>query len=94
MGYSRFVPTRYFSWAPYDEISLYELEVQIDGRMLTRREIRRRYDVRSPGRENRSIQHVVDIVRQYEETYGMSDEARVVLRYRTNGGEPRAWRWP
>jgi hypothetical protein len=42
---------------------------------------------------NRSIQHVKDVVAAYERTRG-DGGARVALRYRTNGGPPRLWRWP
>lgn len=91
--YARFVPTRYFAWAPYDAITLYDLEVRIDGHQLERREVRRRYSL-PIGRDNRAIQHVIHAVRQYEETYGARDSARVILRYRTNGGRERTWRWP
>jgi hypothetical protein len=39
-------------------------------------------------------QHVIDIVQQYEQTYGRNDHARVILTYRTNGHENKEWRWP
>jgi len=91
---ARFVPSRYFAWAPYDAISLYELDVRIDGRLLTTDEVRARYELPSLGRDNRAIQHVIDAVRQYEATYGVGDDATVLLRYRTNGGPERSWRWP
>lgn len=94
IAYARFVPTRYFAWAPYDAITLYELEVRIDGRELEDRELRRRYRLPTLGRDNRAAQHVIDVVRQYEETYGAGDGAEVVLRYRTNGGPEQTWRWP
>ena len=41
--YARFVPSRYFCWAPYDAQSEYSLQVTIDGRPLANQEIRRRY---------------------------------------------------
>lgn len=91
---SRVVPSRYFAWAPYDAISLYELDVRIEDRALTTAEVEARYRLPSLGRDNRSIQHVIDAVRQYEETYGAADDAEVLLRYRVNGGPERGWRWP
>ena len=91
---ARFVPSRYFAWAPYDAISLYELQVRIDGREISREEVAERYRLPSLGRDNRAIQHVIDAVRQFEETYGAGDGARVLLRYRVNGGPERTWRWP
>jgi hypothetical protein len=44
--------------------------------------------------DNRSIQHVMDIVQQYEESYGRSDHAAVVMRYRINGKAEQEWRYP
>lgn len=94
IGYARFVPARYFCWAPYDIQSEYRLDVSIDGRKLTAAEIRNRYRRPKQGVDNRSIQHVMDIVRQYEETYGASDNAQVVMKYRINGKAEQEWRYP
>jgi predicted DCC family thiol-disulfide oxidoreductase YuxK len=44
--------------------------------------------------EFRSHQHVIDVVRQYERTYGRADEAAVLMRYRINRGPLRSWQWP
>lgn len=92
--YARFVPSRYFCWAPYDAQSEYTLDVVINGRPLTPQEIRRRYRRPKQGVDNRSIQHVIDIVEQYERTYGRSDHAQVVMKYRVNGKEETQWQWP
>jgi hypothetical protein len=94
IGYARFVPARYFCWAPYDIQTEYRLDVSIGGRMLTPPEIRRRYRRPKQGVDNRSIQHVMDIVRQYEETYGRTDRAQVLMKYRINGKEEREWLYP
>jgi hypothetical protein len=94
MAHARFVPSRYFCWAPYDSLSVYAMDVQVNGRALTAEEILRRYRVPQGGRENRSIQHLIDLISQYETTYGRADRARVALRYRTNGHEEHTWRWP
>jgi hypothetical protein len=94
IGYARFVPARYFCWAPYDIQTEYRLDVSIDGRMLTSAEIRRRYRRPKQGVDNRSIQHVMDIVQQYEETYGRTDRALVLMKYRVNGKEEREWQYP
>jgi hypothetical protein len=93
IAYARAVPSRYFAWAPYDSLSVYRLDVVINGRALGPDAIARRYRRPQEGRENRSIQHLIDIVRQYETTYGRRDRASVLLRYRTNGHEQRVWRW-
>jgi hypothetical protein len=94
IGYARFVPARYFCWAPYDIQTEYRLGVSIGGRTLTAGEIRRRYRRPMRGVDNRSIQHVMDIVQQYEETYGRFDRAQVLMKYRINGKEEREWQYP
>ncbi len=94
IAYARFAPSRYFAWAPYDVINLYTLDVTIDGRRLEAGEVRLRYVLPQLGRDNRSIQHVKDHVRQYEETYGAGDGARVLLTYTVNGRPQEPWRWP
>jgi hypothetical protein len=94
IGYARFVPSRYFCWAPYDIQSAYRLDVSIGGRALTPAQIRSRYRRPKQGVDNRSIQHVMDIVEQYEQTYGSADHARVVMKYRINGKEEQEWQYP
>src|SRR5438105_15060448 len=94
IGYARFVPSRYFCWAPYDIQSEYRLDVSIGGRPLTANQIRTRYRRPKQGVDNRSIQHVMDIVQQYEETYGRGDRAQVVMKYRINGKAEQEWRYP
>lgn len=91
---ARSVESRYFCWAPYDALSLYRLDVELAGRALTPGEIERRYRIPAAGRDNRSIQHLKDLIAQYESTYGRHDGARVTLRSSTNGHEERVWRWP
>jgi hypothetical protein len=90
--YARFVPARYFCWAPYDMQTDYELQVMVDGRTLTPAEIRGRYRRGAKGTDNRSAQHVIDIVQGVEER--RREGAEVVMRYRVNGGEKRTWQWP
>jgi len=94
IGYARFVPSRYFCWAPYDSQNHYEMEVTVDGKRLDGNEIRQRYRRPQKGINNRAIQHEKDIIIQYERTYGRNENAEVTLRYRTNGGEEQLWRWP
>ena len=92
--YARFVPARYFCWAPFDTQTDYKLQVTVDGRALNGKEIRARYRRPQNGTDNRSPQHVIDIVQGYEETYGRADHARVVMRYRVNGKPEQIWKWP
>ena len=91
--YARTTPSRHFCWAPYDAITLYELHVTVGGRQLSPEETLQRYRLLS-FRDNRSIQHVIDIVRQYERTYGRAEGAAVQLRYQTNGRAWQEWHWP
>lgn len=92
--YARFVPSRYFCWAPFDIQTEYKLQVEVDGRALSAKEVRARYRRQQNGTDNRSPQHVMDIVQGYEETYGRSNPARVEMRYRVNGKQEQVWRWP
>lgn len=94
IGYARFVPSRYFCWAPFDIQTDYRIDVNVGGRDLTAAEIRRRYRRPRKGTDNRSPQHVIDIMEQYEETYGRNDHARVVMKYRVNGKPEQEWRFP
>lgn len=94
IAYARFVPTRYFCWAPYDTQTAYSLSVTISGRELTPDEIRARYRRPARGRDNRSPNHVMDVVQQYEETYGRGDGAQVVMSYSVNGHPEEQWKWP
>ncbi|TVP97499.1 MAG: hypothetical protein EA359_19535 [Balneolaceae bacterium] len=90
----KFTESKYFCWAPYDEISLYEIRVVIMDNDLNSDEIRRRYRKNQKGRENRSIHNLISIVRQYETTYGAQDEANVEISYITNGHRKETWIWP
>ena len=92
--YARFVPSRYFCWAPYDSQNQYEIEAVIDGKPLTAQQIRQRYRRPKRGVDNRSIQHVKDIIQGYEQTHGRADNAQVTMRYRVNGGKEQRWKWP
>lgn len=93
IGAGRFTDTRYFCWAPYDEITRFELRVVIDGRELSQQEVKRRYRLPQAARDNRSWAHVPAIIAHYERTRGRADGAVVEYRYRVNGSEARLWRW-
>lgn len=91
--YARFTLTRYFCWAPYDQISTYEIQVHIDQKILTEQEIKFRYHIPALGRENRSIHNLITIIQTYEQTYGRKDGVNVKLIYSTNGKTPQIWQW-
>ena len=94
IGYARFVDSRYFCWAPYDIQTEYRLNVTVNGRPLTAKQIQARYKRPRAGADNRSPRHVIDILQGYEETYGRNDRAEIVMKYRVNGKEEQEWRWP
>ena len=93
--YARFVPTRYFCWAPYDTQTEYVATATVNGRKLTGAEFRQRYRRPQRGFDNRSPQHVFDMLEQAEQKRAAAgDQATIVLKYRVNGKELREWRWP
>ncbi len=94
IGVARFVPSRYFCWAPMDSQNLYAIRVVVAGRELAPGEIGTRYRQPAEGGNWQAIQHVLDKVRQYEETYGRADGAEVVVTYTVNGGPEETWTWP
>lgn len=92
--YARFDPARFFCWAPHDSQNEYEIDVAVHGRVLSPDEVLARYRIPWGWRNPRAMEHVLRLVRQYEETYGRPEQANVAIRYRTNGGPVREWRWP
>ena len=91
--YARFVPSRYFCWAPYDMQTDYVIEASLQGRRLAPLEIRSRYRRNARGSDNRSPQHVIDILEQVEQRRPAGDQAEVRLTYRVNGREEQNWQW-
>jgi hypothetical protein len=87
---AQYQDTRYFAWAPFDQITNYEIEVKKNGIYLTEDEVYSRYGFLS-GRENRSIYHVFDQLRQFESTYFPGDSIEVEVTYSTNGKSPEKW---
>lgn len=92
--YARFVPARYFCWAPFDMQTEYTADVEVNGRALTAAEIQKRYRRPKKGVDNRSAQHVIDIFEQTERRYHAGDAAKITLRYKVNGHIDGEWRWP
>lgn len=91
IAWARIGPTRYLSWAPYDQISFYRIDADRQGVPLSDGDIAARYRLPAAGRENRSIDHVLLAVAQYERTYGRDDGVRVRVAYRVNGGAEQVW---
>lgn len=93
--YARFVPTRYFCWAPFDTQTDYVATSLVNGHRLTAAEFQKRYRRNQHGFDNRSPQHVIDMLEQVEEKRAaLGDKAKIVMRYQVNGKELREWRWP
>ena len=89
--YARFIPERFFCWAPYDVHTKYQVFVSIDERNLTNEEIESRYGYKMKGWEQRSIFNVISLISQYERTYGKSDNADVYMIYSINGHPEEKW---
>ena len=93
--YARFVPTRYFCWAPYDIQTDYVATSIVNGHPLTAAEFQKRYRRARRGFDNRSPQHVIDMFQQVEEKRAaLGEKATIVMTYRVNGKEPQEWHWP
>jgi hypothetical protein len=92
--YARFVPSRWLAWAPNDYAVDYSLRVQVQGRVLSNFDAEQRYGLPAKSLYENPPQNIMDIVRQYEHTYGKEDRAEAVLFYRLNGGPAQQWRWP
>ena len=89
--YAKFVPERFFCWAPFDEHTYLDVDVEVNGEFLTKKQIEQRYHYKALGWEPRSINNVFSIIRQYESTYGKEDNAQVKVKCSTNGNEERIW---
>ncbi len=89
----RFTETKYFCWAPYDQITRYSISVTIDGHKLKPHEIEERYHKSASGFENRNINNLIHIIERYETTYGKTDFAKVLIDYKINGRKQQSWVW-
>jgi len=95
IAYARFVPTRYFCWAPFDIQTDYTATATVDGHELTAAEFQKRYRRARRGFDNRSPQHVIDMLQQAEEKHAaLGEKATIVMKYRVNGKESQEWHWP
>lgn len=91
--YARFVPSRYFCWAPFDMQTDYRLDVTVNGRRLSPAEVRQRYRRPAQGTDNRSFQHIIDIIEQTERHYHPENETVVIMTYRSNGKQEEQWHY-
>ncbi|NRA94376.1 MAG: hypothetical protein HRU26_17200 [Psychroserpens sp.] len=91
IAYARFIPERFFCWAPYDEHTNFKVTVTIDGRQLSPEETQARYKYKMQGWEQRSIYNIKSLISQYERTYGKDDDAEVLMKYTKNGHPEQQW---
>jgi hypothetical protein len=91
--YARRSPSRYFCWAPYDTQTDFTIRAALHGRPLTPAEIRQRYRRPARGSDNRSPQHVIDMIEGVERRLPPDRQADVLLTYRVNGRPERSWQW-
>lgn len=89
--YARFIPERFFCWAPYDQHTKFQVFVTIDGKTLSSDETETRYKYKMKGWEQRSIHNIFSLISQYENTYGKGDNAHVTMIYSINGHEEKEW---
>jgi len=94
IAHARFVPSRWLSWAPNDYAVSYQLNVLVNGHSLSPEEVEKRYQLPAEHVYQNPPQNIVDMVEQYERTYGRNDHADVVLRYCVSGRDWAEWRWP
>ena len=92
--YARFIPERFFCWAPYDSHTKYEISVTIDNKVLSKDNIKKRYHYRVSGWEKRSIHNVFSYIKSYETSYGKNDDAKVIVTYSVNGNPQQIWTHP
>lgn len=90
----KFSDARFFTWAPYDQFSFYEIDVSINGHELNDREVSLRYRLGKSGRSNRNINNVISKIRQYERTNAEEKNVIVELSYVINGHRHETWIWP
>ena len=88
----RLVNDRYFCWAPYDRQTRYRIDADLNGHRLSDEQVRQRYRRPLQGVDNRSEQHLFDIIRRAERR--SEPRGRVVVRYSVNGGPEQQWRFP
>lgn len=92
---AQFTSRRYFCWAPNDYANTFTVQVTLNGNKLSEEQALLRYQLqdRKLSYEN-PASHIIDLIRQYEQTYGRNDGAEVLLKWSLNGHEEQTWRWP
>lgn len=91
---ARFAGDRYFCWAPFDQQTKYSIGLAIGDEGLAEAQIQRRYRRPAEGYDNRSAQHLFDIITRAEQKFEKWGRSRVVVRYSINGHPEQEWRYP
>jgi len=94
IGHARLVASRWLSWAPNDYAVWYRLDVGVNGHSLSPQEIEQRYQLPAQHIYQNPAQNIIEMIEQYERTYGRNDHAQVVLHYCVNGRDSEEWHWP
>jgi len=90
--YAQFIPERFFCWAPYDQHTYYEVQVQLKDSFLTTDAVKKRYGYKAKGWEPRDFDNIISIINQYERSYGSNDDIKVSILYSINGRPKEIWR--
>ena len=91
---ARFANDRYFCWAPFDQQTKYSIGVSIGDEGLADEQIRKRYRRPAEGVDNRSAQHLFDVITRAEQKFEPAGRSRVLVRYSVNGHAEQEWRYP
>lgn len=91
---ARFANDRYFCWAPFDQQTKYSIGVTIGDEGLAYQQISKRYRRPAEGVDNRSAQHLFDIITRAEKKFEPAGRSRVFVRYSVNGHPEQEWRYP
>ena len=91
---ARFIPEKFFCWAPYDEHTLIRTKILDDGKELSEVEIDERYRYRMNDWEPRTVNNVFNLITQYETTYGKDDDVIIIINYSRNGKAEKTWVYP
>jgi len=90
-----YYPTRLFCWAPYDQLSTYDIEVFLDDRQLSVAEFEKAFRMSPIGRENRSIYNLIDILKSTAERFQLENRLYTIeLSFKINGHQSGTWSWP
>jgi len=92
----------YGNWAPFHEHATYHVEAWMGDRALSHGEIQTRYRIYQHFYDAKTqrdwqlnrMNHILGLIERVEAASPVEEQARVVVRYRINGGEEEEWEWP